>query len=176
MPIPRTWSEEFVCEWLCLKEYLTEVGIGVGTGSKGGRKEADVVGVRIIENEGSRRVLEIYHVEIGQLGSESENVERLSEKFSKTRTDNIVERFKKRMAFVGDVKYHKLYIDIWERQRATKLMDNAKIAAQKIKVWPISKLYREALTTIREQYGPTLPESHWMLKLLYSLDDSNLLK
>ncbi len=42
MPIPRNWSEEVICEWLQLLEYMTEVGVPVGVGTGGGRKEADV--------------------------------------------------------------------------------------------------------------------------------------
>ena len=68
MPIPRNWSEELVSEWLCLEGYSTEVGVKVGTGGRGGRKEADVVGVKISEDSKKGRILQIYHVEVGQLG------------------------------------------------------------------------------------------------------------
>jgi len=47
MPIPRNWSEELVSEWLQLMGYMTEVGVPVGVGAGGGRKEADVVGVKL---------------------------------------------------------------------------------------------------------------------------------
>jgi len=47
MPIPRTWSEELVSEWLCLEGYSTEIGLHVGKGIAGGRAEADVVGIKI---------------------------------------------------------------------------------------------------------------------------------
>ena len=44
MSILLSWSEELVSEWLCLEGYSTEVGVKAGTGGRGGRKEADVVG------------------------------------------------------------------------------------------------------------------------------------
>jgi hypothetical protein len=58
----------------------------------------------------------------------------LRKKFSKPRIDYIKEQYKKRMAFIGEVKYHKLNINIRERQRATKLMNNEEIATQEIEV------------------------------------------
>ena len=59
MPIPRNWSEELISEWLQLLGYLTEVGVPVGAGSKGGRKEADVVGIKIIETDEGEKTLQI---------------------------------------------------------------------------------------------------------------------
>ena len=169
MPIPRNWSEELIYEWLCLEGYLTEVGIPLGRGSRGGRKEADVVGVKVSDDSKMR----IYHVEVGQLGGEYvKNVEMLKDKFSNERTSEIVKRYKKRMAFAGEVQYDKLYIDIWERPtRVKKLMSNPEIARERIKVWTISDLYHDAFAVIKNWEGGvyTLPESYWMLKLLESL-------
>jgi len=172
MPIPRNWSEELVCEWLCLRGYSTEVGIEVGKGSQGGRKEADVVGVKISETTKKARILQIYHVEVGQLGGYKKNVAMLKDKFSNTRTNELVKRYKQRMAFAGEVQYDKLYIDIWERPtRVEKLMSNPEIARERIKVWTISDLYHDAFAVIKNWEGGeyTLPESYWMLKLLESL-------
>ena len=93
MPIPRTWSEELVYEWLCLEGYLTEVGIKVGTGGKGGRKEADIVGVKVSVDNNKRQILQIYHVEVGQLGGNyKKNVTMLKEKFSNERAGEIEKR------------------------------------------------------------------------------------
>jgi len=39
MPIPRTWSEELIVEWLQLKGYLVEVGIPTKTSKAGGKSE-----------------------------------------------------------------------------------------------------------------------------------------
>ena len=171
MSIPRNWSEELVSEWLCLEGYSTEVGIKVGTGGRGGRKEADVVGVKISVDSKKTRILQIYHVEVGQLGGEYEkNVAMLKDKFSNERTSEIVERYKKRMAFAGEVQYDKLYIDIWERPiKVEKLMSTSEITREKIEVWTPSKLFRNVFKAIESWGVSTLPESYWMLKLLESL-------
>ena len=175
MPIPRNWSEELVSEWLCLEDYSTEVGIKVGTGGGGGRKEADVVGVKISEYSKKGRILQIYHVEVGQLGGYVKNVAMLKDKFSNERTGEVVERYKKRMAFAGEVQYDKLYIDIWSRpKRVEKLMSTSEITEEKIEVWAASNLFRNVFKAI-EACESTLPESYWMLKLLESLREGKLL-
>ncbi len=86
MPIPRTWSEELVCEWLCLKGYSTEVGIPLSKGLMGGRDEADIVGFKIGEIGSKKSVLQINHVEIGQLGGFDYNIKMLKKKFSEKLT------------------------------------------------------------------------------------------
>ena len=170
MPIPRNWSEELVCEWLCLRGYSTEVGIEVGKGSQGGRKEADVVGVKISETTKKARILQIYHVEVGQLGGYKKNVAMLKDKFSNTRTNELVKRYKQRMAFAGEVQYDKLYIDIWERPtRVEKLMSNPEIARERIQVWVPSEFFHNVFAAIKDWGSSTIPESYWMLKLLESL-------
>ena len=176
MPIPRNWSEELVSEWLNLNGYSTEVGIPVGTGGRGGRKEADVVGVKISGTNKKARILQIYHVEVGQLRGHESNVATLKEKFSNTRTDKIVERFKKRMAFAGDVQYDKVYIDIWERPTLIeRLINDPDIAREEIKVWTLSELYRNVFEAIKAWGELTLPESYWMLKMLVSLREARLI-
>jgi hypothetical protein len=171
MPIPRNWSEELVSEWLCLEDYSTEVGIKVGTGGGGGRKEADVVGVRIIEDGKKGRILQIYHVEVGQLGGEyGKNVAMLKDKFSNERTSSIIERYKKRMAFDGEVQYKKLYIEIWEMPtKVEKLQNDSEIDREGIEVWASSKLFSKVFKAIETWGVSTLPESYWLLKLLESL-------
>lgn len=126
MPIPRNWSEELISEWLHLRGYLTEVGIPVGVGSGGGRREADVVGVKINKVNERSKLLVICHVEVGALtGDYKRNIESLREKFSSTRTREIVNRFKTRMAFTGLVQYGKVYVDIWATERkVARLMDD----------------------------------------------------
>ncbi|MEM3403680.1 MAG: hypothetical protein QXJ17_03970 [Nitrososphaeria archaeon] len=66
MPFGRNWSEELVAEWLSLDGYLVEIGLPVGSGTSGGRKEADVIGAKVINNN-----LEIMHVEVGFFTSKS---------------------------------------------------------------------------------------------------------
>jgi hypothetical protein len=174
MPIPRTWSEELVSEWLCLKGYSTEIGIPAGKGNRGGRAEADVVGIRINESKTKTKVLEIYHVEIGQLRGYEDNIDMLKKKFSNTRTTEIKNRYKKRMAVKGNVQYYKLYIDIWDRpELIKKLMDNVEIASARIEIWTPNELFCEIFSAIKDwdksTDESTIPESYWMLKLLESL-------
>ena len=185
MPIPRNWSEELISEWLHLRGYLTEVGIPVGVGSGGGRKEADVVGVKVNEVNEKSKFLAICHVEVGALtGDYKRNVESLREKFSSTRTREIVNRFKTRMAFTGRVQYGKVYVDIWATERkVARLMDDEEIKRGEIQVWTLKKLFQEVFRVIRDWVPDyesktgeaTLPESYWMLKLLESLREWKLL-
>jgi len=185
VPIPRNWSEELISEWLHLRGYLTEVGIPVGVGSGGGRREADVVGVKINKVNEKSKLLVICHVEVGALtGDYKRNIESLREKFSSTRTREIANRFKTRMAFTGRVQYGKVYVDIWATERkVARLMDDEEIKRGKIQVWTLKKLFQEVFQVIRDWVPDyksktgeaTLPESYWMLKLLESLREWKLL-
>lgn len=179
MPIPKVWSEELVCEWLCLKGYSTEVGIPLGKGVRGGRDEADVVGFKASGISEKRAILEIYHVEIGQLPGFDDSVEMLRKKFSRTRTDTIEQRFKQRLGFTGGIQYKKLYIDIWKRPGiVSKLVKDPDVSVAKIDVWTPSKLYEQVFETMREYWKSTgestLPEAYWMLKLIESMWESDI--
>ena len=177
MPIPRNWSEELITEWLCLKGYSTEVGVHVGRGSRGGRKEADVVGVKISLDDTNKRILNIFHVEVGQLGGYDKSLEMISDKFSDIRTDEIIRRYKDRMAFEDQIEYKKLYVDIWERPNLIKkLMSNKELTSARIEVWMPSTLFQNVFTEIKGWGEYTLPESYWMLKLLESLCEVDLIK
>jgi hypothetical protein len=182
MSIPRNWSEELVSEWLQLLGYLTEVGIPLPGTGRGGRQEADVVGVQIRESD---KVLQIFHVEVGELvGNYEKNVQHVRNKFSSSRTQAIINRISKRIGFTKPAKYRKLYIDIWAtRKKIDKLMSNQDIRQEKIEVWTLEKLFQEVLQAITSwvpNHGPksgeaTLPESYWMLKMLESLREYRLL-
>ena len=60
MPFPRNWSEELIAEWLQIDGYLVETGVVLPTNNRGGRGEADVIGVKV---EGESLVIQ--HIEIG---------------------------------------------------------------------------------------------------------------
>lgn len=62
MVFARTWSEELVAEWLTALGYAVLVGVPVGTGKRGGRKEADVVGFKSEETG-----VKIVHFEISHI-------------------------------------------------------------------------------------------------------------
>lgn len=185
MPIPRNYSEELVSEWLQLLEYMTEVGIPVGVGSGGGRKEADVVGVKLSLTSENKKILQVRHVEVGELGGNRQsNARYLLEKFSSTRTQAIRDRLTKRIGTVDQVQYEKLYVDIWATERkVARLMDDEEVKKGEIQVWTLKKLFQEVFQVIRD-YVPdyksktgeaTLPEGCWMLKLLESLREWKLL-
>lgn len=176
MPIPRNWSEELITEWLCLKGYSTEVGVHVGRGGRGGRKEADVVGVRISVDDTHKRILQIFHIEVGQLRGYEKSLEMINDKFSDIRTNEIIKRFKDRMAFEGQIEYRMLYVDIWERPNLVKkLISNKELTSAKIEVWTPSTLFQDVFTEIKSWGEYTLPESYWMLKLLESLGEVGLI-
>lgn len=185
MPIPRNWSEELISEWLQLLEYMTEVGVPVGVGTGGGRKEADVVGVKLSLTGENRKILQVRHVEVGELGGNRQsNVRYLLEKFSSTRTHAIRDRFAKRIGTVDQVQYEKLYVDIWATEgKVARLMDDEEIMRERIQVWTLKKLFQEVFRAIRawvpdyksKSGEATLPDGYWMLKLLESLCEWKLL-
>jgi hypothetical protein len=186
MSIPRTWSEELITEWLGIIGYSVEVGIPVGTGARGGRKEADVIGVRIDGSTSGKRVLEICHVEVGELGgNHSANVSTLkTRKFEPSRVAEVCSRFKARMAFKGDIRYEKLYVDIWASEsKVNKLMADPDIAREEIKVYTLKTLFTEVLNSMKvwkpihtaKSSQATLPEGYWMLKLIESLREWHML-
>lgn len=185
MPIPRNWTEELASEWLQLLGYYTEVCVPVGVGSAGGRQEADVVGT-IINELGGKRELTIYHVETGSLGgSHDANVDTLLKKFSPSRISEIEARCIKRLGFCDTKSYLKVYVDIWGNPtKINKLMSNALINKEEIKVWTTTMLFDEIFKTISSWLPEhksklkeaTIPEAFWMLKLLESLNEAKLLK
>jgi hypothetical protein len=176
MPIPRNWSEELVSEWLSLKGYSTEIGLPVGTSSRGGRKEADVVGYKVIGVDVAQ-TLEICHVEVGQLGGYNYNLQMLQDKFSDSRIKEVEQRYRKRLTFEGAIKYKKLYIDIWERpKRVDKLMSDTRISGADIEVWTPSKFFNEVFKEINNWGESTIPESHWLLKMLEAMIWSGMIR
>lgn len=175
MPIPRTWSEELITEWLCLTGYSTEVGVHVGRGSRGGRKEADVVGVKIRLGDTDKRILNIFHIEVGQLGGYDKSLKMISNKFSDTRTEEIIRRYKDRMKFEGQIEYEKVYVSIWDRPGLVKrLMSSTELTSVGIQVWSPVKLFQNIFTELNS-WEYTLPESLWLLKLLESLLEVDLI-
>jgi hypothetical protein len=98
--------------------WLTEVGIPLPGTGKGGRQEADVVGAKIIKSDNKDKVLQIFHVEVGELGGNYEsNVHYVRNKFSSSRTEAIINRINKRMGSIKPVEYKKLYVDIWATRK-----------------------------------------------------------
>jgi hypothetical protein len=152
------------------------VGVHVGRGSRGGRKEADVVGVRITSSDISKSILDIFHIEVGQLGGYESSLKMIIDKFSNDRVDEIVRRYKARMAFEGRIEYEKLYVDIWERpERVRRLKPSTELTSVGIDVWTPTDLFKKIFDDILGWGEYTLPESYWMLKLLESLLEVRLI-
>lgn len=182
MPIPRNWTEELTSEWLQLLGYLTEVGVPVGVGTGGGRKEADVIGVKVSVTSQGKRLLHIKHFETGQLtGNHSNNVEILRNKFAVNRTKEIEARSVKRVGSYNSLQYDKVYVDIWgNAAKAEKL--NKLLSKESITVWTIKMLFDEIIQTITnwlpehksKTSEATIPEGFWMLKLLESMREYKL--
>ena len=182
MPIPRNWSEELVSEWLSLSGYLVESNLPLSTGGAGGRNEADIVGVRIKAVNTERRSLEIHHVEIGSLSNgRIKNIETLNKKFSDNRVKIIKDRYIKLFRADKVVEYKKVYVDTWATNKKVETIKlDKKIRKQQIELWTMAALFQEVFKTIKEeQWEPgyqvknrktrTLPECHWMLKLIEAL-------
>lgn len=93
MPIPKTWLEELVYEWLQLKGYFVISNVRLISEKKGGVKEADLIGVRLLREpttyEGTnimKEKIEIIHIETGELAQRfEENLKRIRKKFTEDR-------------------------------------------------------------------------------------------
>jgi len=108
MPIPRTWSEELIAEWLQLNGYLVETGVLIGSKEPGGRDEADVVGVKV-----EKGLLYIHHIEVGNVSQGvKEFEETLKKKFSHEHQTKIERRYTDRLDLgrAAKPKYSHLYI------------------------------------------------------------------
>ncbi len=182
MPFAQNWVEELVAEWLQLEGYLVEVGLPVSVAKAGGRYAADIVGARI-KKKGN--ILDVFHIECGQLSGGQQSVNSLQKKFSPSNCANIENYFKQRLGFAGmNVNYHKIYVaSFWSKPT----MQGARNLG--INVRPLPDFIRkEVMQTIqRWKANPpqqprtigrhiTLPESCWLLQLIDYLRNKSLLK
>lgn len=169
MPWGRTWSEELVAEWLELEGFLVTIGLKVGTGKGGGRKEADVVGARIRNSN-----LEIMHVEIGALYESGGNiVKKVTQKFDSSRVDVVKNYFLQLLGFRGhQINYNKLYVLTYSRKDKKSINDM--LAPNGVKLWDIDDVIEKIKQSIDawvqvhktpQNPYPSLPESYWMLQL-----------
>ena len=180
MPFAKTWTEELVAEWLQLNGYLVEVGLPAHVTATGGRYVADVVGAKVSGN-----VLEIIHVEVGQLSGGKQSIASLQNKFSQNVCAKIENYFRQKLGFVtGTVNYRKICVaSFWTApvfNAATRLGINVR---------PLPEfIHQEVIQTIQnwKRHPPhspktrgniiTLPESHWLLQLIDYLKTYELLK
>lgn len=178
MPFPRTWSEELVTEWLQIEGYVVENGVLVSSGSTGGRKEADVVGVKI-----KNKILEIFHIEVGSLsGNPQVNEQMIRDKFSQSRKMSIEAYIRTKMDVDPSykMKYKTQYIATWFSDRTLNYL--------KQKNLPVVGLYDLIMTQMKQSISNwkanpphqpttkgksvTLPETLWLIKLVdYILEE-----
>jgi len=179
-PFGKNWTEELVAEWLQLNGYLVEMDLPAAVTTAGGRYVADVVGAKVSGN-----VLEIIHVEVGQLSGGRNSVASLGKKFSQGVCASIENYFRQKLGFVSSTaNYKKMYVaSFW-----TKPTING--AAQLgINVRPLPDfILQEVIQAIQnwKKHPPhrpktqggiiTLPESHWLLQLIDYLQFRGLLK
>lgn len=172
MPFPRTWSEELIAEWLQLKGYFVEIGVPIRSGRRGGRSEADVVGVRAKDNR-----VEIFHIEVGSLsGNPADNAKVIRQKFSEQRHTALKEYCRKRLGVPPNrqVTYNTLYIAVWASDKTISYLKQKHLPVKRLSEF----VENEVLSAIKEwkkdpPHRPqtrgkniTLPEGMWLLYLV----------
>ena len=166
----RTWSEELVAEWLSWHGFAVLVGVPTGSGSGGGRNEADVVGFRF---EGDKLVIE--HWEISALYRSGEDVaEKMKTKFSSEKVKAIKNYVTKVLGLsneqIPNIEYRKRAIIFTSK----KALSEAKEILKKegIVVYSIREFFEEYVKhTVEDQVKAkrTFPDSYWLLNTLYTL-------
>jgi hypothetical protein len=185
MPFPGTWTEELITEWLALKEYAVESSIPTSTTGAGGRKEADVIGYKITNNN----ELEIIHIEVTAIAPKE--IEKIEQKFSETIKQNLVEHIRKKIniANLQNIIYKKIYVDTYSKKdKIENLNQDPTLKEKEIQVKRlIDFIINDIIPTIKEwkkspPHKPkskekiTLPDSYWLLKLIDYLMDEGLIK
>lgn len=170
MPYTRTWSEELVAEWLQLEGYFVEVSVPIGVTPKGGRNEADVLGIRI-ENH----TLQIMHVEIGVLGQSAKiNIQTVQDKFSIKNQNAIKGYCKKKLGFSGRVSYDNLYVATYVGKKTLGIAKRNNINLKHMDdfiykdVVPAINTWKQNPQTGSKTKGKTitLPDGLWLLQLI----------
>ena len=171
MVFARTWSEELVAEWLTASDYAVLVGVPVGTGKRGGRKEADVVGFKS-EETGVR----IVHFEISHIWeSAGKVVERIDNKFSSDRVEYI-RQYVASITGSSNIIYEKHAIVFASRGVLEKVKEI--LRGKGIRVWSFQEFFNtQVLPIVREKSkkGRTFPDSLWLLNMLRILCSEKLL-
>ncbi|MBI2916686.1 MAG: hypothetical protein HYY01_01720 [Chloroflexi bacterium] len=177
MPFTRTWTEELVAEWLHLDGFLVETNFPVPVaGGSGGRRETDIVGARIrVEQQG--QVLEIRHIEVGQLiDNPQKNLERIQKKFGPEVCTQVEQHFTRRLGFSGVKEYQRLVVS-----DVSRISDSTKqtLVREGYRVYESFHefLKQEVLPTLeRRPSQGTLPGGLWFLTFLEYLRTNHLLE
>lgn len=172
MVFARTWSEELVAEWLTALGYAVLIGVPVGIGRGGGRKEADIIGLKS-EKTGVR----IVHFEISHIWQSSKKVaEYVSKKFSNDRIEYI-KQYVAGITGSDNIIYEKHAIVITSRgvlEKAKKILEE-----KGIKLWSFQEFFSmQVLPKVEEKAkkARTFPDSLWLLNMLYTLCTEKLLR
>ena len=170
MPYTRTWSEELVAEWLQLDGYFVEVSVPVGVTSKGGRFEADIIGIKIVN-----QTLQVMHVEIGHLTkSAGMNIQHIQDKFSNQMQHAIRDYCTKKLGFKGKVSYNNLYVAPYVSKKTLPLAKKTNINLKRMEdfiqqdVVPAINRWKANPPTGSKTTGKdiTLPDGLWFLHLI----------
>ena len=183
MPFAQNWTEELVAEWLQLKGYVVEVGLPVSISNVGGRFCADIVGARINGNS-----LEIVHLEVGGLsGKVQADIERLQKKFSAENQASIEQYFGRLFGFTGsgNVKFKRMYVASYCTPSIDSAAKEIGIDFHKLEdfigkhILPTIREWKEKQKQLHHSKSKasyiTLPEAHWLLKLIDFLSYHQLL-
>lgn len=182
MGIPRNWCEEFIAEWLQMDGYLVETNVPVGTGSGGGRKEADVIGIRASGDE-----LEIIHIEVGLISKgKGESVKNIRKKFESERINAVLARYNRLLGIkVNPKRYRKVFVASWASSGVFEELKR-ELGEEGIEILHLKELFNLVLRQVKDKVITpegirTLPESLWLLKIVEFLVvnkilPSNLLK
>ena len=168
MPFPRTWSEELIAEWLQLKGYFVESGVPIGSGQKGGRNEADIIGLK-----GEDDRLDIFHIEVGSLaGNPVKNAEAIKEKFSEKREKAVKEYCNKKTGFSNAQKpnYKKLYVAVWASGKTMSYLKQQNLPVRELSEF-IDNEIKPTIQQWKKKPVYTLPDGMWLLHLMDYLSE-----
>ena len=172
LPFPRTWSEELIAEWLQLKGYFVEVGVPISSGVRGGRNEADIVGVRMQDGKAK-----IFRIEVGNLsGNPIDNAEMIKQKFSKQNQSDVLNYCRQKLNFAPnqEIDYEQLYIAVWWSNKTFSYLEQQQLPVKelfdfiKTEIVPTIEKWKDNPPHRPQTKGKsiTLPEGMWLLYLV----------
>ena len=159
----RTFSEEIISEWLQLNGWHIQTGLPLGSEEKGGRGEADILGLKIVNGEPH-----ILHVEVGQLGgSTCDNLERIRQKFSSDKQEYILHAMGLTHAKL-ECRYIATYLssNLEEIRESGFKIDKLEDVIQHEILPDIIKWKAEAINGRKTTQLRTPPNNLWLIKLI----------
>lgn len=164
MPFATTWSEELVAEWLAIKGYFVETNVPIGAGRGGGRKEADIVGIKIEDD-----IIYIIHAEVASLAESPKNiVERYRNKF-KWGKSGIENYLKEKWKFKKKIIFEKVIVGTWVSENVRKAIEEE---LPDTRLFTFETLIEKELSPIVEEHVKKFrmfPANFWLLNLLWYL-------